>query len=374
MIEEARQQQRPLLAPEQQLMDAFAEAVDKASSAAEQTATSIEQALPRAALAPAAVSTQQETIAQLARDCNQGDQMEKRLPIRTVASRDPNAKVGPLGRGDEHYIAGVEPLRYAVLFENVETATAPAQTVLISDALDANAFALDSFRLELITFGDRQVPVSTGPLPYVQEIDLRPQQDLILRISAELDLVSGHLTVTFISLDPATGDLPEDPFAGFLPPNVDGSGEGSIVFSVMPKAGLASGTVIRNGATIVFDDNEPILTNQWSNTVDGEAPASQVHALDDTQPAATFEVRWSGSDAGSSVSDYSVFVSHNGGPWQPWLSNTTATAALYQATAGGAYAFYTIARDRAGNVEAPPAAPDASTWVSDRNYLPFLRR
>lgn len=43
-------------------------------------------------------------------------------------------------------------------------------------------------------------------------------------------------------------------------------------FVVELKPGLASGTAIRNRASIVFDLNDPIITNTWTNTLDFEAP------------------------------------------------------------------------------------------------------
>ena len=44
------------------------------------------------------------------------------------------------------------------------------------------------------------------------------------------------------SLDPATGRPPTDPLLGFLPPNhVPPEGEGSVLFTVMPKSGLSTG-------------------------------------------------------------------------------------------------------------------------------------
>jgi len=74
------------------------------------------------------------------------------------------------------------------------------------------------------------------------------------------------------SVDPLTGDLPQDPFAGFLPPNDSGhQGEGFISFRLRPVAGLAQGMEIHNQATIVFDVNPPIATNVTLHTL-GMAP------------------------------------------------------------------------------------------------------
>ncbi|MCL4859218.1 MAG: hypothetical protein KJZ93_07415 [Caldilineaceae bacterium] len=45
---------------------------------------------------------------------------------------------------------------------------------------------------------------------------------------------------------------------------------GYVTFSIRPKPGIASGTVVKNQASIVFDTNEPIITNEVDNLV-GEA-------------------------------------------------------------------------------------------------------
>ena len=65
------------------------------------------------------------------------------------------------------------------------------------------------------------------------------------------------------SIDPLTGELPEDPLAGFLPPNDEtGRGESRITFEIDPRPGLADGTTITNQAEIVFDTETPIVTIQ----------------------------------------------------------------------------------------------------------------
>src|SRR5262249_29142303 len=58
--------------------------------------------------------------------------------------------------------------------------------------------------------------------------------------------------------------------------------------------------------------------------------------------------------------DYTVFVSEDGGPFTAWLSNTEQTSENFVGTCGRAYAFYTVARDAAGNLEDLPSAPDAT--------------
>src|SRR5581483_6959683 len=104
-------------------------------------------------------------------------------------------------------------------------------------------------------------------------------------------------------------------------------GEGSVVFTVQPKAGLATGTAICNQASIVFDANAPIPTPQWCNSIDSTPPSSQVLSLAANQTSTSFTVNWTGTDTGSDVADYTIFVSENGGPFSPFLSNTTDTSA-----------------------------------------------
>src|SRR5262249_15128788 len=48
------------------------------------------------------------------------------------------------------------------------------------------------------------------------------------------------------------------------------------------------------------------------------------------------------------------------------------TGALFNGAPGHAYAFYSVATDNAGNVEAPPATPNALTTVSQNNVPPSI--
>ncbi len=246
--------------------------------------------------------------------------------IRTVTSFDPNEKVGSRGVLEAHYLSEKEPLRYTILFENLETADAPAQEVLITDQLDVANMDLNTFNLGPISFGETKIVPPPGLSVFDTEVDLRPENNLIVKIEGGLDMDTGLLTWRFVSIDPETGQLPEDPLAGFLPPNVTPpEGDGSVLFTVMPKDDLPTGTEIRNQATIVFDVNPGI------------------------------------EDSG--IKDYTVFVSEDGGPFEVWLDNYADTSATFTGQRGRTYFFYSIARDHTGNVEDPPAAADALTKI-----------
>jgi Domain of unknown function DUF11 len=246
-------------------------------------------------------------------------------------SVDPNDLIGPAGTGIQRWIRGDQPVQYATLFENLPTATKPATDVILTDNLSSETLDLTTLSVGLISFGNSVYTPVNAPLmaaPFTANIDLRPNRDLIVRINAALNPATGQVTIKFLSIDPATGLPPIDPLVGFLPPGIDGS----VLFTIMPKPDLATGTVIQNQATVVFDANPPINTPTWSNTIDNTKPVSSVSALQASQISSTFAVQWAGSDSDSGIKDFSIYVSDSGGSFTPWLTNTTATQADYVGT------------------------------------------
>lgn len=293
-----------------------------------------------------------------------GDNEQHSLHVTAVSSWDPNDKIGSQGAGQGQFITGEEPLRYSVFFENVETATAPAQEVIITDQLDVANMDLSTLSLGPIAFGDTSVTPPPGLSSFATDVDLRPDKDLIVRIEANLNPNSGLLTWRFTSLDPDTGDFPDDPLAGFLPPNITPpEGDGSVLFTVNPKEGLPTGIEIRNKALIVFDTNVPIETPEWFNTLDNTGPTSIVLNLASVQDSTDFLVEWSGEDEGSGIRDYAIYVSEESGPFTEWLSNTSDTSGIFSGEDGKIYEFYSVARDRTGNLEDKDAVAEAITDV-----------
>ncbi len=283
------------------------------------------------------------------------------LSITGVSSLDPNEIVGPLGIGQQNYLTGKNPFTYGVFYSNEISATAPAQKVTITNQLDVTHDNLNALSLGPITFGNQVVTPSPFLTSFSTIVDLRPSTDLLVAISANLSLNTGLLTWTYTSLDPATNQPPTDPTVGFLPPG----GAGSVFFSVAPKDGLATNTQIQNQASVVFDANPAISTPVWLNTLDNTPPISNVTALPTSELVTGFTVAWTGTDVGSGIQDYSIYVSDDGGSFATaWLVNTIATSATYSGKNGHTYAFYSIARDLVGNVEVSKTRAEATTTVA----------
>ncbi|MEM6326134.1 MAG: T9SS type A sorting domain-containing protein [Bacteroidota bacterium] len=289
---------------------------------------------------------------------------EEEKEVQTVASFDPNDKLGPSGAGPARFTRSTRAFPYTIRFENLDTATAPAAEVVVVDTLDLNVFDPATLTLGDITFGERTVPVPPGLQTYTTRVDLRPEQDLEVVIAYTFEPESGILTARFTSLDPATGLPSEDPFAGFLPPNtMPPEGEGSISLTITPREGLGNGTVLQNEARIFFDANEPIDTPPWVNTLDLLAPTSTVTALGSTVSDTTFTVSWDGSDAGAGISSYSLFASEDGGPFQLALLNTPLNEVEFTGRDGSTYGFFVVARDFAGNREDLKTEAEATTMI-----------
>ncbi len=301
--------------------------------------------------------------ASAAADCGQVAQPQnpQNWNPQGVGAIDPNDKAGPNGDGSSSRYIKSRPITYNVAFENKPAATAPASQVIVTDQLDPTKVDLASLSLGTLGFGSTVInpPAGVSNFSTTDKIN----SSLNVRIQGSLDADTGLLKWTFTSIDPSTGLPPTDPTVGFLPPDADGmEGQAFVTFNVMPKAGATTGTQVTNMATVVFDSNAPINTPSWMNTLDVDAPASQVTALP-SQSLATVNVAWSGTDKGSGVASYSIFVSDNGGPFTAWQSNVTTTSATFTGTVGHTYGFLSEATDKAGNTEAVKTTADTSTQI-----------
>lgn len=140
-----------------------------------------------------------------------------------IGAFDPNDKQGfPKGVGDEHEITKDYPLEYLIRFQNTGTDTA------------FNVYILDT-------------------------------------LSSTLDLS----TFRFLSSSHPCGVFMDGPrlhfnFAQIMLPDSNINeplSHGYVRFSVAPKSDLAEGAVITNEASIYFDFNDPVVTNQTLHTI-----------------------------------------------------------------------------------------------------------
>ncbi len=287
--------------------------------------------------------------------------------VPVLNSFDPNEKVGPAGAGPNAFLASAAAMPYTVYFENdPDKATAPAQKVTVTDQLDAD-LDWSTFRFGQIAFGERVVHVPDSQTVHFETNTTVSYDDYPVHVVADFNPQTGLVTWEISSYDPQTGRAPRSPTAGFLPPNdAQHRGEGFVTYTIRPKAGLATGTDIRNEASIVFDINPAIVTNETVHTIDAGPPSSQVAALPAQLRVTSIPVSWSGHDengAGSGIAGYDIYVSTDGGAYQRWLENTTAMSGQYEGQTGHRYAFYSVAIDQVGQREAAPAQADAETTV-----------
>lgn len=286
--------------------------------------------------------------------------------IAGLSSFDPNEKIGPEGYGPEHFVAVRQPMLYRINFENLSTASAPARRIFITDELPPTLDAR-TVRLREIGFKQYRVLVEDNSAFHQSRIQLGDDLDnLQADISAGLDIVNRRIFWTITAIDPETGEQPADPAIGILPPNNEnGDGTGYVTFTVEPDAAAPTRTLIENWATIVFDENEPIITNTTANLLDSGVPTSSVSPLPATGSSPVFELNWTGGDdaEGSGLKGFDVLYSENGGLYVPFVVNSQATSLTFTGKWGKTYRFYSVARDNAGNIELPPPTPDAVITV-----------
>jgi uncharacterized repeat protein (TIGR01451 family) len=242
---------------------------------------------------------------------------------------DPNEKlVSPEG-----FVRPEETILYPIHFENI--GSVEAQDVFIRDALDPN---LDETTIQILSPG--------------------------------------------ASFDPTTRKLSRILIGRNLQPGESDS----VLFLVKGRPGLASGTEIRNKATIQFEIFQPFDTNEVVTVIDTTRPTCTVNSLPPETHTETFTVSWTTTDAIGKVDTVSVLVSKDGGPFEPFL-NTNDPSAEFVGQFGHSYGFLCVATDTATNVEikeplvealttlvrVPPPGrilsdlKDAKAWVGLRN-------
>jgi hypothetical protein len=110
-------------------------------------------------------------------------------------------------------------------------------------------------------------------------------------------------------------------------------------------------------------ENPKTVAEATTRIIEGTKPVSHVTALPGTASSANFLVQWSGTATGTTIRDYTIYVSDNGGSFTPWLSQTGAIQAWFLGLLGHTYRFFSVARDWNGSQEILKSATEATTQV-----------
>ena len=285
-------------------------------------------------------------------------------PIEQVNSTDPNDIVGPAGFGEAGFVAPDLLMPYTIHFQNKPDASAPAQVVTITQTLDSD-LDLSTFAFGDMGFGSTHISVPPDRQTFATQVNLG--DSLRVDVSANLDVPTRTLTWTFTSIDPATGDIPIDPFSGFLPPDaVAGVGQGFVNYTLRTAVNSPTATAIDAQAAIIFDNNAPLLTNTIVNTIDAGAPGSSIVPLPAQIPA-SYLIQAAGTDdaGGSGIGFYDFYVSTDGGPFERFASAVPGPSTLFNGVSGHTYGFYSIAIDNVGNTELPKFTAETTTMATE---------
>jgi hypothetical protein len=101
----------------------------------------------------------------------------------------------------------------------------------------------------------------------------------------------------------------------------------------------------------------------WMFHTDLISPTSKMDALPLFEKTPSFNLTWSGKDDNSGVKDYAIYVSDNSAPFVKWLQDYNLTNSTYTGVSGHTYGFYSLARDRAMNIEKAKNTAEAKTTV-----------
>lgn len=292
--------------------------------------------------------------------------------VRRVYSIDPNEMIGPWGPDDNaHYIQPIHQMPYMITFENKATASAPANEVFVTDTLDLTKFDAETFCFSSFGWADTTFVVGgSRTQEFTRDVNYKVNgHDILVRVSGQFNPATGVVNWSFASLE-ANGSELADVMNGFLLPNdQNGRGEGYVSFIIDHKANPANGSAISNKATIVFDANEPIVTNTYTNTFDTDYPTSKVTKAEEPSEG-KLTVTVSGSDPTSGVDHYTVFAQKNGGEWLAVATITEGTTCTIDVETGTKYGLCAIATDRVGLNE--PKDYKAETELTTSGNAPVM--
>lgn len=276
-------------------------------------------------------------------------------------SYDPNELMGPKGYENKRWVSINDVLNYTIYFENdAEFATANAQKVDVRFSF-ADKAAMKGFGLGTYGFANQSWNIDDAPAAYQNRLDLRDSMHIYVDLTAGIDVVKQQAFWLFNSIDPETGLNPWQVDRGMLPVNDSTHvGEGFVTFRLKPQEDLRTGDTLSIMASIVFDQNDTIPTNRWTNTIDAGNPTSKVKARQDSKNEHLYHLTLQATDdeGGSGLRRVLLFQANNFGIYEEVAACPVDTVIDFTAEPGHQYKFYSIAEDNVGNREPLKEQPD----------------
>ncbi|MGB0521700.1 MAG: Ig-like domain-containing protein [Flammeovirgaceae bacterium] len=288
---------------------------------------------------------------------------------------DPNDIIGPDGVGARKWITKEATLPYKIRFENdPDLATTSALKVIIRQQLDPSVDVF-AFRLGSFGFGPYTFDIPENSMFHTTQLDVSDSLGVVVNLVAGIDVIKREAFWIFESKDPITGLDPTDAALGFLLVNDSlGNGEGFVNYTIKAHPESVTGDTIYAEASIVFDENEAIITPEIFNTIDALPPTSTFEGLGDlVSTRQAIRVVAQDDEGGSGWRDYDLFISADGGNVYTPLAVALPKDSVYEfiGAPGQSYCLYATAWDSAGNQEIEQRNTVCFT-VADGPYLSLL--
>lgn len=282
-------------------------------------------------------------------DCPPGD--PKGGKSTPVAPCEPNEIRGYLSEsGSRYMMQEIQTLTYEIESENDTTATAAAHTIIVRDTLDVNKFDVASLAAYRVTIGDKVLELN-GEHSFIYTLDLRPGLYVVAQIQQECDPETGIVVWTITSLDPMTMEPTTDPNQGALPINYGGEGIATFTFNINLKEPFDDGTEISNRVGIIFDLEDPVITDTWTNIVDAVKPVSHIEEV--TMVADSLNFSFVSSDNRSGVWCHKLYYRNEATEQQWQVKKAEIFGNSFRMPFDELYTteYLVMAVDSAGNVE-----------------------
>lgn len=272
--------------------------------------------------------------------------------VENLASGDPNEIKGYTAPSGSNYMGvGVKTVAYDIEFENdPEIANASATRIVVKSTVDLKSFDPGSLRPQKLMLGQKELELPASH-HFVKTLDMRPDINAVAELTFDFNAESGDIVWSLRTLDPMTMDETKYVDDGILPVNDDtGRGTGHLTYVVDLLPAITDGAEISAAAEIVFDDNEPISTNIWTNVTDYTLPEAVV-GVELAEDNLSCSISIDGTDNGSGIWYYDLYVYLPGDTeWRPVRSGISENKFEYTSDVSLEQAYFLIVpTDMAGN-------------------------